>query len=93
MSVKWLRKALHNLEQAHAYIAKDDSAAAARTILKIQRAVAQRSEFPNMGRSGRVEGTRELAISSTPYFVVYRVKGNTIQILRVLHSSRKYPDS
>jgi toxin ParE1/3/4 len=92
MPIKWLKKALRNLEQVHAYIAKDDPAAAARTLLKIQRAVAQLSEFPNMGRSGRVEGTRELAISSTPYFVVYRIKGKTVQILRVLHSSRKYPD-
>ena len=93
MTIKWLRKALRNLEQAHAYIAKDDPAAAAQTILKIQRAVAQLATFPNMGRSGRVEGTRELIISSTPYFIVYQIKDNTVQILRVLHSARKYPDS
>ncbi len=92
MSVKWLRKALRNLEQAHAYIAKDDPAAAVRTMLTMQRAVAQLAEFPNMGRIGRVEGTRELVIPSTPYFVVYRVQGNTVQILRVLHSARRYPD-
>ncbi|HAG85191.1 MAG TPA: type II toxin-antitoxin system mRNA interferase toxin, RelE/StbE family [Cyanobacteria bacterium UBA12227] len=92
MSVKWLRKALQNLAQAHAYIAKDDPTAAVRTMSTIQQAVAQLAEFPNMGRIGRVEGTRELVIPSTPYFVVYRVKGNTVQILRVLHSARRYPD-
>jgi toxin ParE1/3/4 len=92
MPIKWLRKALRNLESAHAYIAKDNPAAAARTLRSIQQAVAQLAEFPNLGRNGRVEGTRELVISSTPYFVVYRVKGSTVQILRVLHSARKYPD-
>jgi toxin ParE1/3/4 len=46
MQVKWVRKALQNLEQAHEYIAKEDSAAAARTILKIQAAVQQLSSFP-----------------------------------------------
>jgi toxin ParE1/3/4 len=91
MQVKWVRKALQNLEQAHEYISKEDSAAAARTILKIQAAVQQLSSFPMMGRAGRAEGTRELMIVNTPYFVVYRLKGSSVEILRILHTSRRYP--
>ena len=92
MQVKWVRRALRNLEQAHAYIAQDDSAAAARTIFKIQAAVRQLSSFPMMGRVGRAEGTRELVIANTSYFVVYRLKGSSVEILRVLHASRRYPN-
>jgi toxin ParE1/3/4 len=91
MQVKWLRKALRNLEQAHAYIAKDDPEAAIRTVLKIQVAVDRLAQFPLMGRVGRVEGTRELATINTAYFLIYGLKENTVEILRVLHTSRRYP--
>lgn len=86
-----MRKALRNLEQAHGYIAKDDPEAAIRTILKIQVAVDRLAQFPLMGKVGRVEGTRELAIINTPYFVIYGLKEDTVEILRVLHTSRRYP--
>jgi toxin ParE1/3/4 len=92
MQIKWLKKALRNLEQAYAVIAKDDPEAAVRTILKIEAAVRQLSEFSNLGRVGQIEGTRELVISKTPFIVVYRVKGKTVQVIRVLHGARKYPD-
>lgn len=37
-----------------------------------------------MGHSGRVKGTRELVIVRTPYIAAYRIKGEKIQILRIL---------
>jgi toxin ParE1/3/4 len=48
---------------------------------------------PHMGRPGRVPGTRELVIRRTRYIVPYRVHGETLQILRVYHSARRWPDS
>ncbi len=42
-------------------------------------------DFPESGRPGRVSGTRELVIAGTPYIAAYRVVGETIRILRVLH--------
>jgi toxin ParE1/3/4 len=92
MQVKWLRKALRNLERAHAYIEKDNPEAAIRMVLKIQVAVDRLAQFPLMGIVGRVKGTRELIITNTPYFVIYCIKGTTVEILRVLHTSRRYPD-
>jgi toxin ParE1/3/4 len=91
-SVKWLRKALKSLEQAYDYIAETDVDAAIALVLKIQAATDQISGFPMMGRTGRVDGTRELVIPNTPYVVIYRLKGSAVEVLRVLHSSRKYPD-
>jgi toxin ParE1/3/4 len=92
MQIRWLRKALQNLTQVHFYIACDDPEAAVRVIRKIQTTVDQLTQFPFMGKAGRVEGTRELLIANTPYFVVYRVKGKTIEIVRIFHASRRYPD-
>lgn len=91
-AVKWLRKALKNLEQAYNYIAEDDPDAAVKVVLKIQAASDQLVAFPMMGRTGRVEGTRELVISNTPYILIYRLKGDAVEILRVLHSAKLYPD-
>uniref|UniRef100_UPI0030D809EF type II toxin-antitoxin system RelE/ParE family toxin n=1 Tax=Tychonema sp. LEGE 06208 TaxID=1828663 RepID=UPI0030D809EF len=42
---------------------------------------------------GRVESTRELVISNTSDLIVYRVKEESVEILRVLHTSRKYPEN
>jgi toxin ParE1/3/4 len=92
MQVRWLKKALRNLEQVHQYISVNNPEASVQTILKIQTAIKQLASFPNMGRLGRVEGTRELVIGNTPYIVVYRVKGTNLEILRILHSSKKYPE-
>lgn len=91
MQVRWVRKVLQNLEQAHSYIAKDDPEAAIRMVLKIQVAVNQLAQFSLLGRVGRIDRTRELVIANTPYFVVYRLQENTAEILRVLHASRRYP--
>jgi toxin ParE1/3/4 len=91
-NVKWLRKALKSLEQAYDYVAEADEDAAINLVLKIQAATQQLAGFPMMGRVGRVDGTRELVIANTPYLVIYRVKASAVEILRVLHSSRKYPE-
>ncbi len=48
--------------------------------------------LPRSGRLGRVEGTRELVVTRTLYIVAYRIIGDTLRILRVLHSSRRWPD-
>ncbi|MEH2142820.1 type II toxin-antitoxin system RelE/ParE family toxin [Nostoc sp.] len=92
MQIKWLRRALRNLEQAHSYILKENPKAAPEVILRIQLAASQLENYPFMGRTGRIEGTRELVISSTPYIVIYRVKEESVEILRVFHTSKRYPD-
>jgi toxin ParE1/3/4 len=46
---------------------------------------------PQMGRPGRVAGTRELVISSTPFVVIYRLQGQSIEVLRLLHSAQQWP--
>jgi toxin ParE1/3/4 len=51
------------------------------------------SDNPQIGRAGRVPGSRELVIPRTPYIVPYRFQRTTIQILRVYHGARRWPDS
>lgn len=91
MQVRWLRRALENLDEEAEYIARGDPEAAARTVERIATSVERLGAYPSLGRRGRVLGTRELVISGTPYLVPYRVRGDTVQILRVFHGSRKWP--
>ncbi len=46
--------------------------------------------MPHIGRSGKIMGTRELLFQEFPYLVVYRVRGEIVQILRVFHQHRKF---
>ena len=48
--------------------------------------------FPEMGHPGRIDGTRELVISNTPYIAAYRIADNSVRILRVLHGAQQWPD-
>ena len=57
----------------------------------IDRVEASLTKRPAIGRAGRVLGTRELVIGELPYVVPYRVREQDIEILRVLHTSRRWP--
>ena len=91
MRVRWLRKALRNLDE-EATIATDDAAAARLVVRRVLDAVVQLADQPGLGRPGRVRGTRELIVHKTRYIVPYRVRGETVEILRVLHTSRRLPE-
>ena len=92
MQLRWLRKALRNLDDEATYIAADDAAAARLVVKRVLDAVALLPEQPGLGRPGRVPGTRELVVLKTRYIVPYRVRGEVIEVLRVFHTSRRLPD-
>jgi toxin ParE1/3/4 len=92
MRVRWLRTALRNLDEETSYIATDDPVAARLVVERVLEAVAQLAEQPGLGRPGRVHGTRELVVAKTRYIVPYRVRGDTVEILRVFHTSRRLPE-
>ena len=92
MRVRWLRRALRNLDEEADYIAGDDPAAARMVVARVLEAVATLATQPGSGRPGRVPGTRELVVLKTRYLVPYRVEGDTVVILRVFHTSRQLPE-
>lgn len=92
MRLRWTRLAERDLDQIAAYIGQDSPAAAARVILElIDQVESLLVKHPGIGRPGRVIGTRELIIGGLPYIVPYRVRDRDIEILRVLHTSRRWP--
>jgi len=91
MRVRWLRKALRNLDEEAGYIAQDDPQAAQLVVRRVLDSVGMLAEQPGIGRPGRVPGTRELVVLKTRYIVPYRVRGQVIEVLRVFHTSRRPP--
>ena len=92
MRLRWTKRAERDLDAIASYIGHDSPAAAVRVILElIDRVEANLTKHPAIGRAGRVLGTRELVIGELPYVVPYRVRERDIEILRVLHTSRRWP--
>ena len=92
MRLRWTKQAERDLDDIASYIGQDSPAAAARAVLElIDHVEAILPERPAIGRPGRVLGTRELAVGGLPYIVPYRVREKDIEVLRVLHTSRRWP--
>jgi toxin ParE1/3/4 len=84
---------LRNLDDEAAYVAAENPDAACAVVARVLTAVAMLGERPELGRPGRVPGTRELVVQKTRYIVPYRVKRDAIEVLRVFHTSRRLPAS
>lgn len=91
MRVEWLRTALKNLDDEASYIALDNPQAAIDFVKAIKSSVKQLSQFPSMGREGRLPGTREWPLPNLPYVIPYRIRLDRLQILRIFHTRRLPP--
>lgn len=93
MKVLWTVPARSDLREALDYVQTRNPRAATALLARIESSVRSLAEQPRRGRPGRVEGTRELVVTDTPSIVLYRIVGGTIQILRVWHTARRWPEA
>ena len=91
MKLRWTDGAVEDLQAARDYLDSENPRAAWSAINRIMSAVERLEQFPQMGRPGRVARSRELVVTGTPLLVAYRLKGESVQILAVLHAKRKWP--
>jgi toxin ParE1/3/4 len=92
MRITWTSPARRELDAIGEFIGRHNKAAADRVVTCVLDQVEQLTDLPYIGRPGRVEGTRELVITTTPYIVPYRVRDHQIEVLSVIHGARKWPD-
>ena len=69
------------------YLAIDSPAQSAAFGELIERKVGSLAHYPFLGRLGRTPGTRELVVHKY-YIAIYRVRGATVEILRLKHAAR-----
>jgi len=91
MRLGWTRIAIRDLIHVRRYIAQDNPQAARSVAQHILEPADLLLKHPEMGRAGKVRGTRELVISQTPYLIVYRVQGKRVHALRILHGRQHWP--
>lgn len=91
MQVIWTDLAQADFKSQVEYLLERNPDAARKLQAAIGGSAERLAEYPQRGRPGRVEGTRELVVTGFPYIIVYRVRETTIRILRVLHGSQDWP--
>lgn len=91
MRIRWTEGAVGNLDQVEKYVELENPPAAVATVNKIIDSAQVLADYPTIGKRGRERGTRELIVAGLPYIVIYALQREELVILRVLHSSMKYP--
>jgi toxin ParE1/3/4 len=91
VKIIWTPRAIEHLVQLRRHIEKDSEEYAARVASRILKAVDLLGSHPEIGRPGRIAGTREFVISDTPYVIPYRVRGERLELIAVFHGRQKWP--
>ena len=91
MTLVWSEDSYDDRIAIFDFIAADSTDAAMRVEAKIQEQAERLRSFPEIGRAGRVEGTRELPVKGLPYVIVYTVQPQRVWVHRVLHGAQRWP--
>jgi toxin ParE1/3/4 len=91
MEIRWSPQAAEDLERIARRILRDNPAAAREVVETLYNGITNLKTFPNRGRAGRIEGSRELVFPSLPYIVVYRLKDQAVEIARIYHAAQDWP--
>ena len=88
--IQWRVSARDDLASLIRFIANENPLAARRMKAFIESSVLPASQYPYMFRPGRIPGTREI-VAHPNYIVIYRVMGDHIEVVNVVHSRQEYP--
>ncbi len=91
MKVTWSRRALRQLRDAHAYIAKDNPKAAHEFLEAVESLTAKLGEFPGMGIETDEPGVILFPLVRYRYLLFYEVRGEEVHVMRLWHASRARP--
>ncbi|HLP48433.1 MAG TPA: type II toxin-antitoxin system RelE/ParE family toxin [Candidatus Kapabacteria bacterium] len=92
MRIRWTKAASQDLDNIEEYIREYNPKAAIKQVLRVIDAVETKlSNSPGMGKPGRIAETREFYVTGSPYIVAFRINENTMEILRVIHGARQWP--
>ncbi|KAA0699997.1 type II toxin-antitoxin system RelE/ParE family toxin [Neorhizobium sp. P12A] len=90
MKLQWTFEARADRLNIFEYIEADSPIAALKLDTLFQKAVDRLLVHPNIGRLGRVSGTREFVVSRN-FIVVYDLTGDAVRIIRILHAAMQWP--
>jgi toxin ParE1/3/4 len=88
VKVIWREVAELELYDLVRFIARDKPDAAEAILDTLLDTAGRLGKFPAMGIKGHVAGTRELIVPHLPYILIYRKRGDRVEILNLFHASR-----
>lgn len=88
MRIRWTLAAAGDLESINNYLREHYPHYRQPTLRKLYDTIRSLKDSPYRGRPGGEEGTRELVFAPLPYVAVYRLREQTIEVLRVHHGAQ-----
>lgn len=86
------RRTLQALSEVLDYYESQQNGLGARFLRSYDTQIEVVRDMPKIGRTGKVFGTRELVMQDFPFLVVYRIRKDYLEIVRLIHQSMKYPN-
>lgn len=84
------RKAEDDLARIRDYIRQENPPAARQVVAGILDGIQVLVTYPGIGRPGRIEETRELVLTGSPYIVCHSIGADVVTVMRVLHGSQQW---
>jgi toxin ParE1/3/4 len=86
--VRWRARALTDLRGFHDWLGGLERSHPKKTIGRIRAAAESLKRLGDIGRPSIEPGLRELSVRNAPYVIVYRMTGETVDILAVYHTAQ-----
>jgi toxin ParE1/3/4 len=92
VKITWSKRAIAHLRSCYDYWLREQSEVGADLMLdRIFTRIEALEQHPEIGRKGRIAGTRQLVLRPLPFLIAYRIRKRSIEIVALLHGSRKWP--
>lgn len=92
MRIRWTKPAAADLTHICDYTKEHFGAQQAHSAgSAIYKAVNSLGRLAARGRKGRKPNTREINVPDLPFVIVYRMREQAIEVIRILHGSQRWP--
>jgi toxin ParE1/3/4 len=90
MRIRWTPAASADLQHISNYLKDHRPHYQQPTVRKLYESIRSLKQWPHRGRAGREEGTQEILFPPLPYVAVYRIRDQTIEVLRIYHTAQEH---
>lgn len=91
MELRWAEAAVADLERIADYLFENVPERAEDLVRALYNGPSALLKFPQRGRPGKKQGTRELVLAPLPYIIVYTIGDDVIHVARILHGAQRWP--
>jgi addiction module RelE/StbE family toxin len=92
MKLRYTEQARKDMDSLYQYVAREDPNAAQGVVERMAAMIEHLPQHPALGLRGRLPEVLELVIPNLPFVVVYELSKKTIDVLAIIHKSRRWPD-